>query len=245
MYGFYRLTLVPSYEQSNQDPKNSTSTTASGYKEKSMYSTSRVILKGGFVLSEVLSLDKRKIALIEVSHSDFLKPVSASVQAAHPTEHYDDDTVWATQFSEKLECELRSCQSQSYLLLCVSTNGLVTILTAGSLRAHHIDKNSRRILNSNHEHPIQRYPDMDLLMEHYTKNNGLDPSFNIERPALITEQWKMIQDRSLIFICSDQFHNLRDPSEYVTQAINFNMDRVFGFEWVLCFQLQVHSIPDE
>lgn len=197
------------------------------------------------MLSEVLSSDKRKIALIEVSDTDFLQHVSASVQAAHLTEHYDDDTVWATLFSKKLEDELKPYQSPSYLLLCASSKGLVTILTAGSLRAHHIDKKTRRILNSNHEHPIQRYPDMELLVEHYTKNNGIDPSFSIERPALITEQWKMVHDRSLIFICSEEFHNLRDPRDYVSQAIDFDMDQIFGFEWVLCFQLQLHSIPDE
>lgn len=202
-----------------------------------MLITVKTQLAGSFIFMDTFCGQQRRFIFAEVYDSHVLLNTCKSVQSAQALfSDIEDDIQWAEQLSNVLCHVMKSSAGGGWLLLAIADNSFATVHTAGSFRAHHINRKSKQLVNSNHQHKIVSFPERES-----SQADSADP----ELPLAVTEQWRLVPDQSLIFICSSYFFDGHKPEHYIRQAIEFDMESVIGFRHMLCFQMQLHELSED
>jgi hypothetical protein len=202
-----------------------------------MLITVKTHLAGSIIYIDTFCKQKRRFIFAEVYDSYALLNVYKSVQSAQALfSDVEDDRQWAEQLSNVLCHVMKTSGGGGWLLLAIADDNLTTVHSAGAFRAHHINRKKKQIVNSNHMHKILSFHDRDP-----PQGDSDDPV----EPMPVTEQWRLVPDQSLIFVCSSYFFHSQKPEHYIRQIIEFDMDSVIGFRHMLCFKMQLHDLSED
>lgn len=202
-----------------------------------MLITVKTQLAGSFIFMDTFCGQQRRFIFAEVYDSHMLLNTCKSVQSAQALfSDIEDDIQWAEQLSSVLCHVMKSSAGGDWLLLAIADNNFATVHTAGSFRAHHINRKSKQLINSNRKYKNVSFPERES-----SQADSDDPELHIA----VTEQWKLVPDQSMIFICSNYFSRGQKPENYISKAIEFDMESVIGFRHMLCFQMQLHELSED